>query len=164
MTTGANQIDVAAAGAASVLLTKAYRWTWLFAGAGAALIVAQPGLMMSGAAVVGLSIAIAALCMAGARDPEITAKARSVVRALSPVLAALLLWLSMTAGALFAAGAGGVMIGVATIALFVVLLVMEGLVAAAVGVFLASIADTDPAIGVSLQIADKYAGFLGELI
>lgn len=136
----------------------------LFAAAGLVFATAQPGLAAS-AAFAGFASAMAAgMALIAVHDDAegvFHASMRSVVRVLSPLTFASLLWVGIVCAQMIA-GAGALATALA-IPAFLGLVAAESLFAAGLQFGLSRLAGSDPGPSVALLIADKYAGFAGEL-
>lgn len=88
---------------------------------------------------------------------------RLSVRLIAPVLAASLLWLAIGfAGALFG-GTSTALASAAAVPLFVVLVLADAVLGAALQFGLARVNGLQPGAAVALLVADKYVGLAGDL-
>lgn len=136
----------------------------LFAAAGLAFATAQPGLATM-AVFAGFASAMAAgMALIAAHDDAESAhhqSLRAIVRFVAPVLMAALLWIAILSTQAVL-GAGALATAVALPA-FLALMLAESLAAFGMQFGLSRLAGQDFGAPVALLIADKYAGFAGEL-
>lgn len=135
----------------------------LFAVAGAAFLATYPVASVAASISLILSLSLVALACLGASNASGVDAVRTLVRRLAPVHAASLLWLAILFGHLLAGAHGPVISGLSAALLFALLMAMDALISAAAIVFWSSVTDSDPATGIALQVADKYAGLVGEI-
>lgn len=136
----------------------------LFAAAGLAAVALQPDAAATGVFAAFLSAMSAGMALIAAHDDAESAFHKAMrlgVRMMAPVLAASLLWAAIAAmQGLFGAGA---LATVAAIPAFLALIAVESVASVGLQFALSRLAGGDPAVPAALLVADKYAGFAGEL-
>jgi hypothetical protein len=136
----------------------------LFAGAGLALGALQPAVGGALVLAIFLSGMLAGLALIAAHDDADSPfhrAMRTTVQLVAPVLAAVLLWsaIALTRSVFDAS----VLATVFALPVFAAILAGEGFAAALLQIALARLSGIEPAIPVAMLVADKYAGFIGEL-
>lgn len=131
---------------------------------GVGLLAFAPGFSLTVGIVVTLSMAVAAVTVTGLRDIDELATRRAYVRWMSSALMASLLWLAILGGNAALAGYGATAASLAAAVFFVNLVLIEALVSAVATALFSKATGSDPAIGIAVQVSDKYSGLAGELI
>lgn len=134
-----------------------------FAAFSAGCLLLQPGFVASAALAVMLSLSIAALSVTGLHDVEALATRRAAARWLSAGLMAALLWIAIMTGNFGAGAFSAVAASLLAFVVFGVLVIGEAMFAVAASSVIASATGADPALGVAVQVADKYAGLAGDV-
>lgn len=136
----------------------------LFAVAGLGVALVQPDAAATAVFAAFCSAMSAGMALIAAHDEAESTFHKSMragVRLVAPVLVAALLWLAIASMQhLFGQGPQAT---AAALPAFLALVLGESVIAAAVQFALARLAGSDPGAPAALLIADKYAGFAGEL-
>lgn len=137
-------------------------WIGSFGLFGFGFLALGPGLATTVGLTVAASMAIAAMTSTGTWKTDELSARRASVRWLSSALMAALLWLAILGANV--AFSGIVTSSLAAVVLFAGLVAAEALVSAAATALFAKTTGADPAIGIAVQVADKYAGLAGEIV
>lgn len=144
-------------------LPSTFGWIGSFAVFGVGFLAISPGLAATAGIACAASMAIAAMTSTGSwQTGELSAR-RATVRWLSSGLMAALLWMAILGANAAFAGSGILASCLAATALFSGLVVVEAIVSAVTTALFAKTTGADPAIGIAVQVADKYAGLAGEI-
>lgn len=161
----ANATIVSTTGAISEgSLPSTLGWIGSFALFGVGFLAISPGLAATSGVAVVASTAIAAMTSTGSWQTGEFPVRRASVRWLSSGLMAALLSLAILAANAAFSEAGIVASILAAAALFAMLVVAEALVSAVATALFSKTTGADPAIGIAVQISDKYAGLAGEIV